>query len=110
MSPGKSHNRGSDMSDEFDLRDVLKSWPYDPENDARIARGDDGREIMQVRTPLGVEQYELEGRPDGERPHGMDSALEFQLQRLQEAETTGKAKDFELGERECSELFNEGTL
>jgi len=98
------------MSDEFDLRDVLKSWPYDPENDARIARGDDGREIMQVRTPLGVEQYELEGRPDGERPHGMDSALEFQLQRLQEAETTGKAKDFELGERECSELFNEGTL
>ena len=65
------------MSDSADLRKILKSWPYDPEQDARIIRGDDGRDLLQVRTPLGIEQYEMDGRPDGARPHGMESALEY---------------------------------
>ncbi|HYG35397.1 MAG TPA: UvrB/UvrC motif-containing protein [Clostridia bacterium] len=98
------------MSDSVDLRKILQSWPYDPDNDARIARGDDGREILQVRTPLGIEQYELDGRPDGARPHRMESALEYYLQKLEAAKTAGREADFELGPRECGELFNEGTL
>src|SRR5262245_22720917 len=105
MSAETSHNKGGAMSDPFDLRDVLKSWPYDPENDARVTQGKDGREITQVRTPMGVEQYELEGRPDGERPHGMESALEYQLHRLEQAKAKGKESDFELGEPDCCELF-----
>ena len=56
------------MNDSADLRQILKNWPYDPEDDARIIRGDDSRELMQVRTLLGIEQYEMDGRPDGERP------------------------------------------
>jgi hypothetical protein len=83
------------MNESADLRKILKSWPYDPEHDARIIRGDDNRELLQVRTPLGVEQYEMDGRPDGLSPHGMESALEYYLQRLNQ---------------ECSELFQEGTL
>ncbi len=98
------------MSQSVDLRDLLKSWPYDPENDARIVAGADGREILQVRTPLGIEQYEMEGRPDGERPHGKDSALEHQLQRLEKARREGREDDFRLSARDCGELFNEGTL
>jgi hypothetical protein len=93
-----------------DLRDILQGWPYDPENDARILKGEDGREVLQVRTPMGIEQYEMDGRPDGQRPHGMESALEFHLGRLQAAKAAGGEAEFDLNQRECSELFNEGTL
>jgi hypothetical protein len=98
------------MSESVDLRRILKSWPYDPENETRIVPGEDGRWILQVRTPLGIEQYELDGRPDGARPYGMESALEYHLERLEKAKAAGREEDFELGPRECGELFNEGTL
>ena len=98
------------MNGSADLRKLLKAWPYDPENDARILQGEDGRELLQVRTPLGLEQYELEGRPDGLRPHGMESALEHHLQRLNQAKFSGREADFRLDPEECRELFHEGTL
>jgi hypothetical protein len=98
------------MSNSADLGRILKSWPYDPEHDARIIRGEDGRELLQVRTPLGIEQYEMDGRPDGLRPHGMESALEYHQQRLNQAKFSGLEVEFELNPQECSELFQEGTL
>lgn len=98
------------MNGSPDLRKLLKSWPYDPEHDARLVRGDDGRELLQVRTPLGIEQYEMDGRPDGLRPHGMDSALEYHLRRLEQAKLSGRESDFELSPNECGDLFQEGTL
>jgi len=98
------------MSDVFDLRAILKSWPYDPDSDARFTRGEDGREILQVRTPLGIEQHEIDGRPDGVRPHGLESLLEFHLERLAKAKAESRESDFELAPSECSELFTEGTL
>jgi hypothetical protein len=98
------------MNDSADLRRMLKAWPYDPEHDARIVRGEDGREVLQVRTPVGLEQYEMDGRPDGLRPHGMESALEYHLHLLNQAKFAGREADFELSPQECSELFHEGTL
>ncbi len=98
------------MSESADLRRILNSWAYDPDNDARLVKGEEGRTVLQVRTPLGIEQYELEGRPDGARPHGKESVLEHQLERLQQARAAGHEAEFQLGPRDCSELFNEGTL
>lgn len=98
------------MSDAGDIRELLAGWPFDPENDARIVRGKDGREILQVRTPLGLEQLEMQGRPDGVRPHGLESALEFHQQRLGQAKAAGEEADFELADEDCAELFSEGTL
>ena len=98
------------MSETFDLSPLLKSWPYDPENDARVVPGHDGREVLQVRTPVGIEQLEMVGRPDGVRPHDQESALEFQLQRLAKAKAAGNEAEFELDAEECAELFGEGTL
>jgi len=98
------------MNDSADIRRILQSWPYDPDQDARITQGEDGREILQVRTPVGIEQYELDGRPYATRPHGLESALEFYVQRLEQAETKGKEATFQLSHRECNELFSEGTL
>jgi hypothetical protein len=110
MSLKKGHNTDSDMNDSPDLRRILKDWPYDPEQDARIVRGDDGRELLQVRTPLGIEQYEMDGRPDGLRPHGMESALEYHTHLLNQAKFSGVEADFGLSPSECSDLFHEGTL
>jgi hypothetical protein len=98
------------MNDSDDIRRILEGWPYDPDKDARLTQGEDGREILQVRTPVGLEQYELDGRPDGTRPHGMESALEFYLQRLEDARAAGGDAEFKLGQHECNELFSEGTL
>lgn len=98
------------MSEKFDLRRLLASWPYDPEKDARVVRGEDGREILQVRTPIGIEQLEMDGRPDGARPHDQESILEFQLQRLAQAQAAGREAEFELDPEDCAELFGEGTL
>lgn len=98
------------MSKTFDLRDWLSDWPYDPEKTARIVHGSDGREVMQVRTPLGFEQFELQGRPDGGRPHNAESAFDFQRARLARQEAQGKADSFSLNVNECAELFEEGVL
>jgi hypothetical protein len=98
------------MSAGVDIADLLNSWPYDPEHDARLVKGKDGREILQVRTPMGLEQYELDGRPDGARPYGRESALEYHLFRLEQARLAGKEEDFEISPAECTELFNEGTI
>jgi hypothetical protein len=53
------------MSDAGDIRELLEGWPYDPDNDVRILSGKDGREVLQVRAPLVLEQLEMQGRPEG---------------------------------------------
>lgn len=98
------------MKESNDIRELLESWPYDPDNDARIVPGKDGREILQVRTPMGLEQVEMQGRPDGTRPYQMDSALEFYEQKMAQAKAAGSTAKFELDEQECAELIGEGAL
>jgi len=98
------------MNESVDLRRILKTWPYDPENDARLVPGDDGVEVLQVRTPLGIEQYEIDGRPDGAQPHGKESAFDHYLERLEQAQAAGREAEFELSVHDCGELFSEGTL
>src|SRR5512133_808929 len=98
------------MSDSVDLRGLLQKWPYDPDDDARVVRGDDGREILQVRTPVGIEQYETDGRPDGARPHGKETALDHYLDQWKRAKDEGREEAFKLDSRQCGELFTEGTL
>ena len=63
-----------------DLDDVIQGWPYDPEPGehlAREVRARDGRKVLQVRIELGVLQLEVTGRPDGVRPHGFVTYLDY---------------------------------
>jgi len=64
----------------------------------------DGREVMQVRLPLGIEQYELDGRPDGKRPHHTASLLDHQLASLEKAKTAHKEAEFRIDPDACIEL------
>ena len=79
------------MSRSPDVRQFLDSWPYDPENYVRLERGVDGREIILVRLPMGLEEYEVDGRPDGKRVQNSESALEYQQTRLTAAKNAGSA-------------------
>jgi len=97
---------GEHMAFDSDLKLHLESWPYDPDDCVRIIKLADGRDVMQVRLPLGIEQYELEGRPDGHRPHGAESLLDHQLARRDQI----GPKNFKLAPDECVDLFNEGVL
>jgi hypothetical protein len=89
---------------------LLLSWPYQEGQNLRIVRGDDGRELLQVRLPLGLEQFELTGRPDGQRPSGRESLLEYHVERLAANKTAGSKRAFKLSAAQCADLFNEGTI
>jgi len=94
-----------------DLSALLSEWPYDPDQAVRIIAAEDGRAVMQVRLPLGIEQYELAGRPDGERPFDQDSAVEAFEERLsQYVEEHGTDEGFTIDHDSAVLLQNEGVL
>jgi hypothetical protein len=97
------------MSD--DISDILKNWKYDPDNTIRIITADDGRKIMQVRQPLGLEQYELDCRPDGKRPYGKETVLEEMLEKKSTFEQKHpEGEGFVLSKEDLQLLQNEGVL
>ncbi|MEI8062725.1 MAG: UvrB/UvrC motif-containing protein [Verrucomicrobiota bacterium] len=93
-----------------DIRELLRDWPYDADNAVRIVPCADGRDVLQVRTPVGIEQYELENRPDGMRPHNTESVFAFYNARLERLKTAGEEDEFRLNHKECVELFEEGVM
>jgi UvrB/uvrC motif len=89
-----------------DITPILAGWDHDPEDlQVRITPGDDGRDKLQMRLDLGVLQMELDGRPDGRRPHGFESLLEAYEARLRGADGDD---DFVLNGPACAELMREG--
>ena len=91
----------------LDLNALLKDWPFEPGMlKVRKVTGVDGREKLQMRVDLGVLQMEMTGRPDGQRPHGCESLLNYHQNRAALAEAGGDA--YELSPEECSELQQEG--
>lgn len=61
-----------------DIADILEGWDYNPyEINVRVIRGKDGKDKIQLRLDLGLLQMEMDGRPDGKKPHGMDSLLDY---------------------------------
>lgn len=70
-----------------DIDDALRGWPFEPgsgEIHAREVRTRDGRSVLQVRIELGLLQMESDGRPDGTRPHGFATYLDYLRHRAAE--------------------------
>jgi hypothetical protein len=88
-----------------DIGRLLSDWPYDEEDNIRRIVGREGREKIQVRLPLGVEQYEVEGRPDGLRPEGADSYLD-----LYESVAAREGPSWRLSPEAFAHLHEEGLL
>ncbi len=90
-----------------DITTILAGWDFNPDElQVRIIAGDDGRERIQTRVDLGVLQMELAGRPDGQKPHGFESLLDFYEAREKSALAAGK--EFALDHRDCATLMREG--
>ena len=94
-----------------DITHILDAWEFDPDDQYRLVQARDGREVLQVRQPLGIEQYELDGRPDGGMPFGKTSVLEEMYDRLSaHRRRYGKDTGFELDREDFGLLRNEGIL
>lgn len=99
------------MRQRGDITEILNNWAYDPEDQVRIIKASDGREVLQVRKPLGIEQYEMDGRPDGIRPFAKNSVLEEYLSRLEAFKAAnGTDRGFVVSHRDFMELQEEGIL
>jgi len=84
-------SRGSTMRRDID--EALQGWAYEPEPGEVVARqikARDGRPVLQIRVELGLLQMEAEGRPDGARPHGFATYLDY-LRNRASAKSSGSA-------------------
>ncbi len=93
----------------LDLSSLLRDWPYEPGKiNVRLISGDDGDDRIQMRLDLGVLQMCVDGRPDGQRPRGFESLLEYHEARLDELQREKpNAGAFSLSADDCRELREE---
>lgn len=95
-----------------DIDEALQGWPYEPgpgEIVAREVRARDGRKVLQVRIELGLLQLEVEHRPDGVRPHGFSTYLDYLRHRAagREIVSGGKAPPWTMSPEHCTEADRE---
>ena len=91
----------------LDLNTLLNDWPHESGAiKVRKVPGLDGREKLQLRIDLGLLQMEMEGRPDGQRPHNCESYLVYHQRRAVRAAERGE--EYELTPEQCGELQQEG--
>jgi hypothetical protein len=90
------------MSRNQSIDRILTDWPYDPGNvNVRIVRGDDSRDVIQMRVDMGLLQMETQGRPDGSRPKGYESYFDYLVSQ------TIRDDEFEMTEEQCLEADRE---
>ena len=95
-----------------DIVPLLKGWDYEPGTiNVRKVNGLDGRPKLQMRLDLGLLQMEMNGRPDGRRPHGCESLLEYYEEQLKEhEERNGTELGFHLTASQCQGLREEAVM
>lgn len=99
--------KGHILSMNFDISHLLESWEYKAGQVAvRRFKGKDGQEKIQLRVDLGIMQMNADDRPDGKRPYGHPSLLEYYQARLEKhrAEHEGSEEGFALGPEDCARL------
>ena len=95
-----------------DIDDAMAEWPYEPEPGEMVAReirARDGRIVIQVRVELGLHQMEIDGRPDGVRPHGFTTFLDYLRHRAagRGLAPEGNSPPWSMNERQCVEADRE---
>src|SRR4051812_26200388 len=107
-----SHDRKEYRFVSKDISPLLKGWDYEPGTiNVRKVHGADGAPKLQMRLNLGLLQMEMSGRPDGARPHGCESLLEYFEDQLREHEDThGSDLGFHLTGSQCQSLRDEALL
>lgn len=95
-----------------DITPVLSGWTYEAGTiNVRKIVGTDGSPKLQMRLDLGLLQMELSGRPDGQRPNGFESLLEYFEDKLAKHKTAnGTPLGFSLTRSQCQMLREEAMM
>lgn len=85
------------------LDHIFAEWPYEfGQASARMVTGVDGRDVVQLRTDMGLMQMEVSGRPDGTRPGGCETYYDHLMSlAFQEGEA------FALNDERCLQIDRE---
>lgn len=92
---------------DFDISEILNQWEYEPGGvGVRKFIGRDGQEKIQLRVDLGLLQMNARGRPDGKKPKGHPSLLEYYQARLKRYQQShhGDTAGFVLSPEDCAQL------
>lgn len=92
-----------------DIGPILENWLYEGSENLVVRKiiGDDGKEKIQLRLEMGILQMEVEGRPDGMRPFGCKSLLEYYNSFIEPQNLRNDGSDFQLEKEDCAELRRE---
>src|SRR5688500_8538958 len=95
-----------------DILPLLKGWDYEPGTiNVRKINGSDGAPKLQMRLDLGLLQMEMTGRPDGVRPHGFESLLDYyETQLADHRRRNGTELGFHLDGTQCQSLREEAVM
>ena len=95
-----------------DIAPLLRGWDYEPGTiNVRKISGADGAPKLQMRLDLGLLQMEITGRPDGVKPHGFESLLEyFESQLTDHQKRNGTELGFHLTRDQCQSLREEAVM
>src|SRR3954449_4968329 len=95
-----------------DITPVLKGWDYESGTiNVRKIYGLDGQPKLQMRLDLGLLQMEMNGRPDGVRPHGYESLLEYFENKLSDhTRRNGTELGFQIASSDCQSLREEAVM
>jgi hypothetical protein len=109
---GKAAGRRQGRAVSKDITPLLKGWDYEPGTiNVRKVNGNDGQPKLQMRLDLGMLQMELTGRPDGLKPHGCESLLDYYESMLREHEVrNGTELGFHLTGEQCQSLREEAVM
>jgi len=89
-----------------DIDAALAGWEFRPGIvQARLVDASDGRQVLQMRVDLGILQMEIEGRPDGQRPHGFPTYLDYLRHQASQARASGQR--FRMNHEQCQEADRE---
>jgi tetratricopeptide (TPR) repeat protein len=95
-----------------DITPVLRGWDYESGTiNVRKIYGQDGQPKLQMRLDLGLLQMEMNGRPDGVRPHGYESLLEYFENKLSDhRRRNGTELGFQITNSDCQSLREEAVM
>ena len=90
------------MTDPRDIAQILEDWEFKPGTIGVRLVSLASRDMIQMRVEMGVLQMETTDRPDGSRPGGMATYLDFLI-----AERINGGDDWRLSIEHCTEIDRE---
>ena len=96
-----------------DISQILDEWGYTGPDELSVRKivGVDGQTRIQMRVDLGILQMEWSGRPDGQKPYGKSSFLNYFREKLEDQEGPDtqnmlSRNDCIKLQKECDEIIN----